>query len=75
MSRDEGNRKRHATAIAGADRRQGAVAATVIRGPESGWRGRTVAEDQPGGDSAARSLCNRDAGNPHARYFADGHLE
>lgn len=53
----------------------GAVAA-VIRGHVSVQRERVaVAEDQRGGDSVARSLRNRDAGDSDARHLADGHLE
>lgn len=75
MSRDEGNRTRHVNAIAGVDRRQDVPVATVIRGLETGGRGRAVVKGQRGGDSAVRSLCNGDAGDSDARYFADGHLE
>lgn len=33
-----------------------------------------VDEDQSGGDSAAQSLRNRNAGDTDARHLADGHL-
>ncbi len=49
--------------------------AEVSVGPVCAVRWMGIVEDQRGGDSVARLLGNRDAGNPDARHFADGHLE
>ena len=49
--------------------------AEVICGPVCAAVAETVIEDHRGGDLVARLLGNRDAGNPDARHFADGHLE
>ena len=51
------------------------MVATVILGQVYAVERVALAEDQRGGDSMPRSLCNRDAGDSDARHFGDGHLE
>ena len=68
MLTDEGNRKHPANVSipSCAAVKLGACLCSAVDG---------YSRRSEGGDSVARLLGNRDAGNPDARHFADGHLE